>query len=152
MKRVIVKFGIFLCMILSLNSCDLFNNIDGLVLDEKTNEPIDSVLVFVKFKDWVLDSFSYIQDSLPKTRREALIKKYGNDAKWTVTGFDKMIRHIPTLTDSIGKFDIGFTVGFFPRYKLFLKKTGYEIFEIKNKQINWNERPKIFRMRRKSGA
>jgi hypothetical protein len=137
-------------MILSLNSCDYFNNIDGLVLDDKSNEPIDSAVVYIKFKDKVLDSFSYIQDSLTKNQRKALIEKYGNAAKWKETGFDKMIRFIPTLTDSIGRFDIGFVAGAFPRYRLYLEKTGYEIFEIKNKQINWNEKPKVFRMKRKS--
>jgi hypothetical protein len=30
MKHVLFKFGIFLCMILLLNSCDNFNNIDAL--------------------------------------------------------------------------------------------------------------------------
>lgn len=152
MKNVQFKSGIFVCMILLLNSCDNFNNIDGIVIDDKTNEPIDSALVYVKFTDQILDSFSYIQDSLPKTQREALIKKYGNNEKWTDTGFDKMVRNIPTLTDSNGKFDIGFVAGAFPHYKLFLTKHGYETFEIKNKKINWDERPKVFRMKRKSGA
>lgn len=152
MKNVQFMFGVFLCMILLLNSCDNFNNIDGIVIDDKTNEPIDSALVYVKFTDQILDSFSYIQDSLPKTQREALIKEFGNSEKWTDTGFDKMIRSIPTLTDSNGKFDIGFVAGAFPRYKLYLEKHGYETFEIENKKINWDERPKVFRMKRKSGA
>mgnify|MGYP001769414087 FL=1 len=150
MKHRHFKFGIFLCMILLLNSCDNFNNIDGIVTDDMTNEPIDSALVYVKFKDHVVDSFSYIQDSLTKTQREALIKKHGNNAKWISTGFDKMIRFIPTLSDSNGRFDIAFPVGFFPRYTLYLEKNGYETFEIKNKKINWNERPKVFRMKKKA--
>lgn len=152
MKHAICKFGGFLCMIFLLNSCDNFNNIDGLVIDDKTNEPVDSALIYVKFNDQVLDSFSYIRDSLTKTQRESLIKKYGNDARWTDTGFDKMIRRIPTLTDSDGRFDIGFTAGAFQSYTLYLEKPGYETFEIKNKQINWDERPKIFRMKRKNGV
>jgi hypothetical protein len=139
MKKVIFKLGIFLYVILSFISCDFFNNIDGLVIDDKTNEPIDSALVYVKFKDKVLDSFSYIEDSLSKIQREAFIKENGNEAKWTDTGFDKMIRNIPTLTDSSGKFEIGFAAGAFPRYKLCFKKPGYETFEIENKQIIWTE-------------
>lgn len=147
-----MKFGILICLIISLNSCDPFNHIDGLVIDENTSEPIDSVLVYVKFKDHIRDSFSFIQDSLTKIQREALIKKYGNDAKWIDGGGDKMFRDIPTLTESDGKFDIAFPVGFFPHYKLCLEKPGYETSEIKNKQINWDERPKVFTMKRKSGA
>jgi hypothetical protein len=152
MKHAICKFGGFLCMVFLLNSCDNFNNIDGLVIDDKTNEPVDSALVYVKFNDQVLDSFSYVVDSLTTTKRESFIKKNGNDARWTDTGFDEMIRRIPTLTDSNGKFDIGFTAGVFKGYTLYLEKPGYETFEIKNIQINWNERPKIFRMKKKSGV
>lgn len=152
MKHVLFMLGIFLFLILVLYSCDNFNNIDGIVIDDKTNEPIDSVFVYVKFKDEILDSFSYIQDSLTRTQRIAYIKKYGNNAKWTDTGFEKMIRNIPTLTGSDGKFDIGFPVGFFPHYKLYLEKTGYETFGIRNKQIKWNERPKVFKMKKKSGS
>jgi hypothetical protein len=152
MKHLHFRFGIFLCMILLLNSCDNFNHIDGFVIDNTTNAPIDSVLVYVKYKDKVLDSFSYVQDSLTITQREAFIKKYGNSAKWTDTGFDKMIRSVPTLTDSNGKFDISFPVGFFPRYKLYLEKPGYETLEIKNKKINWDEKPIVFRIKIKSGA
>ncbi len=152
MKHAICKFGGFLCMIFLLNSCDNFINIDGLVIDDKTNEPVDSALIYVKFNGQVLDSFTYVVDSLTKTQRESFIKKYGNDARWTNTGFDKMIRRIPTLTDSDGKFDIGFTAGVFKCYTLYLEKPGYETFEIKNKQINWDERPKIFRIKRKSGV
>lgn len=152
MKHTSVNWEIVLFLLLSLISCDRFNYIDGLVLDEKTNEPIDSALVYVKFKGQLLDSFSCIQDSLTKTQRKVLIKKQGNSAKWTDTGFDRMILHIPTLTDSNGKFDIGFPVGFSPQYMLFLEKTGYETFEIKNKQINWSEQPKVFKMKKKSGV
>ena len=152
MRHVLLKSGILLCLMLSLNSCDPLNNIDGLVLDNRTNAPIDSVFVYIRYKDTVLDSFSYIGDSLTKTQRVAYIKKYGNDEKWIDKGFEKMIRSIPTLTDSNGKFDIGFTAGAFPRYKLCLEKTGYETFEIKNKQINWDERPKVFRMKKKIGG
>jgi len=149
-KRVISRFVVFICIMLLMNSCDNIDNIDGLVIDDVTNEPIDSTLVYVKFKDKVLDSFSFIQDSIPKTQREVLIKKNGNDPNWINTGFDKMMRRIPTLTDSNGKFDIAFTTGAFPNYILYLEKPGYETFEIKNKQINWNENPKIFRLKRKS--
>lgn len=152
MKLTNYKFGIFLCMILLLNSCDNFNNIDGIVTDDMTNEPIDSVLVYVNFSGEILDSFSSIRDSLTKTERQEYIKKYGNHEKWTDGGFDRMFRYIPTLTDSNGKFDIGFPVGYFPHYKLYLEKTGYEKFELKNKQINWKERPKVFKMKKKSGA
>ncbi|NTW24844.1 MAG: hypothetical protein HGA37_09105 [Lentimicrobium sp.] len=151
MKHIILRFGILICLLISFNSCDPLNQIDGLVIDENTSEPIDSVLVYVKFKDHVLDSFSYIQDSLTKTQRAALIKKYSNDAKWIDAGGDKMFRYIPTLTESDGRFDISFPVGFFPHYKLYLEKPGYETFEIRNKRINWDERPKVFRMTRKSG-
>ena len=150
MRHLIFKSGIILCLILSLISCDPFNNIDGIVIDDKTNEPVDSALVCIKFKDHVLNSFSYIRDSLTKTQRQAYIKKYGNDANWMDTGFDKMIRNIPTYTDSNGKFDIGFTSGAFTRYRLYLEKPGYEIFELKNKQINWNKSPKVFRMKKKA--
>ncbi len=152
MKHLIFQSGILFCLILLFHSCDHFNNIDGLVIDDLTHEPIDSALVCVKFKDHVLDSFSCIQDSLTKTQRKAYIKKYGNEAKWIDTGFDRMIRRIPTLTDSNGKFDIGFPPGAFPHYKLCLEKPGYETFEIKNEQINWDKRPKVFSMKRKSGT
>ena len=151
-KRVIFRFLVFISIMLLMYSCDNINNIDGLVIDDVTNEPIDSALVCVNFKDKVLDSFSFIQDSITKTQREVLIKKNGNDPNWIDTGFDKMMRRIPTLTDSNGKFDIAFTTGPFPNYILYLEKSGYETFEIKNKQINWNERPKIFRLKRKSEA
>jgi hypothetical protein len=152
MKPILFKFCIILCLIPLLNSCDNFNNIEGIVTDEMTNEPVDSALVYVKFNDMVLDSFSYIQDSLTKSRRETLIKKFGNSEKWRATGFDKMIRSIPTLTDSNGRFDISFHVGYFPHYKLCLEKKGYETFEIRNNQLNWNERPNVFKMKKKKGA
>ncbi len=45
MKLAHFKFGIFLYMIFLLNSCDNFNNIDCIVIDDKTNEPIDRALV-----------------------------------------------------------------------------------------------------------
>ena len=151
-KRVILRFVVFTSIMLLMYSCDNINNIDGLVIDDVTKEPIDSTLVYVKFKDKVLDSFSFIQDSIIKNQRGVLIKKNGNDAKWIDTGFDKMMQRIPTLTDSNGKFDIAFITGAFPNYTLYLEKPGYETFEIKNKQINWNERPKIFRLKRKSEA
>ncbi|KAF0130480.1 MAG: hypothetical protein FD155_1780 [Bacteroidetes bacterium] len=151
-KRVISRFVVFICIMLLMYSCDNIDNIDGLVIDDVTKEPIDSALVYVKFKDKVLDSFSFVQDSINKTQREALIKKNGNDPNWIDTGFDKMVQRIPSLTDSNGKFDIAFTTGAFPNYILYLEKSGYETFEIKNKQINWNERPKIFRLKRKSEA
>ena len=51
MKHVYVKLCIFLCTILLLNSCDNFNNIDGIVIDNRTNESIDSALVNVKFNN-----------------------------------------------------------------------------------------------------
>jgi hypothetical protein len=152
MKQLLVNLGIGLFIILSLNSCDPFNHIDGLVVDEKTNEPIDSVHVYVNFNGEILDSFTSIRDSLTKAERQDYINKYGNHEKWIDGGGNKMFRDIPTLTENGGKFDIGFPVGFFPHYKLYLEKTGYETFEIKNKQINWNERPKVFKMKKKSGA
>jgi hypothetical protein len=141
-----------LFMVMSLYSCDPFNHIDGLVVDENTNELIDSVHIYIDFNGEILDSFSSVKDSLTITEREDFIKIYGNDENWINDGVDKMIRMIPTLTDSNGKFDIAFPVGFFPRYKLYLEKQGYEPFEITNKQINWDNRPKVFKIKKQSGA
>ncbi len=152
MKQLLVILGIGLFIILSLNSCDPFNHIDGLVVDDKTNEPIDRVHVYVNFNGEIYDSFTSIGDSITKTERQDYIKKYGNNEKWIDDGGNRMFRDIPTLTESDGKFDITFSAGFFPRYKLILEKPGYEKFEIKNKQINWDERPKVFKMKKKSGA
>jgi hypothetical protein len=75
MKHVILMFGVFFCVIFLLNSCDNFNNIDGLVIDDKTYDPIDSVPVYVNINGEISDSFSSILDSLTKTDRQDYIKK-----------------------------------------------------------------------------
>jgi hypothetical protein len=81
----------------------------------------------------------------------AYIIKNGNDEKWIDTGRDSMIRNVPTLTEGGGRFEIAFPVGF-SNNKLYLEKPGYELFDIKNKQINWSKRPIVFKMKKKSGA
>jgi hypothetical protein len=148
MKRLIRKAGIVLFVMLFLPSCDHFNQIDGLVTDDLTNEPIDSALVSVRFNDHVLDSFNLVQDSLPKAERKKRIKAYGNEEKWMETGAGKMVRWVPVLTNQQGRFDIAFTVGVFPRYTLCIERAGYVTFELKNSEIDGDESPRVFRMKR----
>jgi hypothetical protein len=150
LKHLLICF-IFLITILSVNSCDQFNHIEGLVIDEKTNKPIDSVHVYININGQILDSFSSVEDRKTKRDRLDYISKYGNDEKWIDTTRNYMIRYIPTITEGGGRFEIVFPVGF-SHYKLYLEKSGYELFEIRNKQINWSKRPIIFKMKKKSGA
>lgn len=149
--KYLLAYFLILLTILTVSSCDQFSHIEGLVLDEKTNQPVDSVHVYVNLNGQILDSFSSLEDKKTKRDRLDYISKYGNDEKWIDTGRDYMIRYIPTYTEGGGRFEIAFPVGF-SHYTLYLEKPGYELFEIKNKHINWSKRPIVFKMQKKSGA
>ena len=47
-----IKISFFLLIIICLTSCDCHQVVEGIVLDDKTKKPIESVLIFNKRKEW----------------------------------------------------------------------------------------------------